>query len=740
MCDQYDIHENTTCCAPVCSKLGLNGSCDFQCPLGMHQISSQMYPETCNLSISLNNTIKNMCVLSCPKDFVQITIVNTSFCLGCDIFCAIDFGFNQLPSNCICLEETTLPNPLFETTELPLQTTSVLYTNTVLKSSALSLTVLIISGSAGLAVIVAIVSVFCCFRWRAKFYKLQKTMQVPNKNKLSNTSSNLDHDMGEGNTYSDIPIDSENSEPVNINTTGEDISAYACICDEIKGTENLQNFSNGASGFSVEENRYEELPCRVKTKETKFAQSTQNEYVRTKKKGRRNQPSRKLPKTTTDDNKYISVHGLKRQEAQEVVQEYSNTLQIPRNVSHLSTAKYESMHVSDKIDKNKSPDTAKEQEIGSDFVRNVPQSTNKDQGVGNILNLSTVTIKSNSTDEEKSNIISQKHTILARNNQADVYETMDNVKPNAKTTDQSASRMVNDASECNAAAFKETYNSETLDIPPESVGDLNLRSNSLEDAYSVNFIPFKKTSSNPVGINPQNKRMEKPKDKVSDAFENILPNTTGNIMPEEQIYVNTTIFCKPTCSKTNTKIESTFPNNDNLTVQNKDEKEILIRCHSNGKNESEVCKTAAIAECHSNGKSESEVCKTAAVTGCQLNGKSESVVFKVVAVVGCNSDGEMDSGNLRAAAIAGCHSDGEMESGNLQAAAIECHSDGEMESGNLQAAAIAGCQLNGEMESEDFKTAESRLKHCESFQNKLKQRLEKLNKNGDSESSDEETF
>ncbi|XP_052085395.1 uncharacterized protein LOC127723026 [Mytilus californianus] len=728
MCEQYDINENTTCCAPVCSKLGLNGSCDFQCPLGMHLISSQMYPETCNLSISLINTIKNMCVLSCPKDFVQITIVNTSTCLECDIFCAIDFGFNQLPSNCICLEETTLPTSLFETTELPLQTTSVLYTNTVLKSSALSLTVLIISGSAGLALIVAIVSVFCCFRWRAKFYKLQKTMQVPNKIKLSNTSSNLDHDIEAGNTYTEIqgntytPIDSENSEPVNINTTGEDICAYACICDEIKGTENLQNFSNGANGFSVEENRYEELPCRVKTKETQFAQSTQNEYVRTKKKGRHKQQSRQQQKTTADDNKYISVHGLKRQEAKEVVQENSNTLQIPRNDSHLSTAKYESMHVSDKIDINKSPDTAKRQEMGSDFVRNVPQSTTKDQGVGNSLDLSTVTIKSNSTDEEKSNIISQKHTILARNNQTDVYETMDNVKTNAKTTDQSASRMVKNASECNAAAFKEPYHSETLDIPPESVGDLNLRSNSLEDAYSFNFIPFKKTSSNPVGINPPNKRMEKPKDKKFDAFENIFPNTTGNIMPEEQVYENTTIFRKPTCSKTNTKIESTFSNNDNLTVQNKDEKEILIRCHSNGENESEVIKAAAIAECHSNGKSESQVFKTADVAGCQLNGKSESEVFKTADVVGCQLNGKSESVVFKVVAIAGCNSDDEIESENLQAVAI------------------AGCQLNGEMELEDFKTAESRLKHCASFQNKLKQRLEKLNKNGDSESSDEETF
>ncbi|VDI57437.1 Hypothetical predicted protein [Mytilus galloprovincialis] len=677
MCYLYDINENTTCCAPVCS----NVSCDLQCPFGMHLLSSQMYPETCNSSNNVNNTIiKNLCVWSCPKEFIRITIVNTSFCLGCDTFCVINFGSRQLPSNCICPEVTLLTTPLIETTELSPQMTPILYANTVLTSSALSLTEIIVYGSAALAVFVAIVSVFCCCRWRYKFYRLQKTIQVPNRNKLSTTSSSRDHAMEDGNTYTAILVDSQNSEPVNIDTTTEDISTYASIPDEIKGTENLQNVANGASGSTVEENKYEELPCRVKTKETQFTQSIQNEYVRTKTKGRQNQQSRKPPKITTEDNKYMSVHGLKRQEAQEVVQGNSNTLQVPRNEYHLSTAKYESMHVGDTINKTKPPDIAKGQEKGSNFVQPVPQSNNR--------------IHSNSTDEEKRNIISKKAGI----NPADVYETMANVKPIVQTTDQSASRLVTDAEPNNLEADGDPY------MHSNSVEKRNIH----EDMYSINCLPLKKKTSNLVSNNIPNRNIENHKDQMSDAFGNT--NITGNKMSEEQIYVNTDIFRKPTCSKTDTKSESSIPTNnkqesinDNLINQNKDKKEITMRSLSNGENVPEVTTTVAVGEWRS-------------------DEKSNAVVRKVVSVAGCQSDGEKESGNLQATAIAGCHSFGRSESENSEVADQ------------------AGFQINEEMEQEDFKTTETRLNHSASFQSKLGQRLEQLNKNGDHISSDEETF
>lgn len=376
----------------------------------------------------------------------------------------------------------------------------------------------------------------------------------------------------------------------------------------------------------------------------------------------------------------MSVHGLKRQEAQEVVQGNSNTLQVPRNEYHLSTAKYESMHVGDTINKTKPPDIAEGQEKGSDFVQPVPQSNNR--------------IHSNSTDEEKRNIISKKAGI----NPADVYETMANVKPIVQTTDQSASRLVTDAEPNNLEADGDPY------MHSNSVEKRNIH----EDMYSLNCLPLKKKTLNLVSNNIPNRNIENHKDQMSDAFGNT--NITGNKMSEEQIYVNTDIFRKPTCSKTDTKSESSIPTNnkqesinDNLINQNKDKKEITMRSLSNGENVPEVTTTVAVGEWRS-------------------DEKSNAVVRKVVSVAGCQSDGEKESGNLQATAIAGCHSFGRSESENSEVADQ------------------AGFQINEEMEQEDFKTTETRLNHSASFQSKLGQRLEQLNKNGDHISSDEETF
>lgn len=373
----------------------------------------------------------------------------------------------------------------------------------------------------------------------------------------------------------------------------------------------------------------------------------------------------------------MSVHGLKRQEAKEVVQENSNTLQVPRNENHLSTAKYESMHVGDTINKTKPPDIAKGQEKGSDSVQPVPQSNNR--------------IHSNSTDEEKRNIISKKAGI----NHADVYETMANVKPIVQTTDQSASRLVTDAKPNNLEADGDPY------MHSNSVEKGNIH----EDMYSLNCLPLKKKTLNLVSNNIPNRNIANHKNQMSDAFGNT--NITGNKMHEEQIYVNTDIFRKPPCSKTDTKSESPISTNnkqesinDNITIQNKDKRDIIMRSVSKGDKVSEVA--TAVGECHSDG--------------------NESVVPKVVAVVGCNSDGEMESGNLQAEAIVGCHSDGQSESENFEV------KDN------------AGFQINEEMEPKDFKTGESRLNHSASFQSKLGQRFEQLNKNGDHESSDEDTL
>lgn len=373
----------------------------------------------------------------------------------------------------------------------------------------------------------------------------------------------------------------------------------------------------------------------------------------------------------------MSVHGLKRQEAKEVVQENSNTLQVPKNEYHLSTAKYESMHVGDTINKTKPPDIVKGQEKGSDSVQIVPQSNNR--------------IHSNSTDEEKRNIISKKAGI----NHADVYETMANVKPIVQTTDQSASRLVTDAKPNNLEADGDPY------MHSNSVEKGNIH----EDMYALNCLPLKKKNSNLVSNNIPNRNIANHKNQMSDAFGNT--NITGNKMPEEQIYVNTDIFSKPPCSKTDTKSKSPISTNnkqesinDNITIQNKDKRDIIMRSVSKGDKVSEVA--TAVGECHSDG--------------------NESVVPKVVAVVGCNSDGEMESGNLQAEAIVGCHSDGQSESENFEV------KDN------------AGFQINEEMEPKDFKTGESRLNHSASFQSKLGHRLEQLNKNGDHESSDEDTL